>query len=102
MTNETQEKKAAKVAAILRAYDYDSADTQILDLLADILHYAQAMGLEWDELLDRAVRHWREEQAPSCPCGEPCLSDEGLQSDEPRCEACIDRARDFFTNPYDR
>jgi len=42
------------------------------------------------------------QSVPICSCGEPCLSDEGTQSDEPKCEGCIDQVRDFHSNPYDR
>jgi len=51
---------------------------EVMDLILD------------NELCDRCT------EAPECSrCGEPCLSDEGLQSDEPVCEGCVDTVRDF-------
>lgn len=43
--------------------DQDGPETSVADLLADLMHYCNQRGLDFQTLTDRANRYYREEIA---------------------------------------
>jgi hypothetical protein len=48
-------------AGSVRTHQETDAYTMISDLICDLGHYCRAIGLDWDDQVERAQRHLREE-----------------------------------------
>lgn len=55
--------KAVDAFAIATGIQNEDPETQISDLLADLMHLATSEGLDFRGLLDRARGHFEEEEA---------------------------------------
>lgn len=67
LSNRQRATLAAKgLAAYLEAggMTNDSAETSIIDLLADLMHLCDGHGLDINQLLERAARHYKSERLP--------------------------------------
>ena len=58
-----QERSAARVEPLVEAYvdmvgDAGDAETNLGDLLADLMHYAEERDIDWDLALGKAERHF--------------------------------------------
>ena len=92
-------KNRAKVAAIAVAARIkamketpNDKESDIIDLLADIGHLCDSIGLDFDDAIRRATDHLeaeREEEETACTrCGEPTDNGEGWNG---LCGNCADR-----------
>jgi hypothetical protein len=69
MKNPLNAKRAKRAETVLRAYerwnrnDYEP-ETAAVDVIADLMHFADREGLDFDELFNRAQRHYLNEVQP--------------------------------------
>jgi hypothetical protein len=68
-SNEQRINTAFEALAVIRA---DDEHEQLTDLLANLLHWSDATGTDFDRALAMARLHFEAEQGEACPvCGAP-------------------------------
>jgi hypothetical protein len=60
MTLSTQE-RAVRCQQALTAYSDDDAHTNLVDFLADVMHFCRSNALDFDALLQTAAHHYQTE-----------------------------------------
>jgi len=87
------------VAAGTPDYSENDEETNVVDALANVFHYAASKGFDVAHLVDRAFDHFETELSELCSqCGDSLADGEGWDG---LCGSCADRAEHDKEAPDD-